>query len=79
MVSSERNHTVAVFVNGLRFYTLTRTLPINSLQEVPGLLRSAARGEVRYVALDPPSAIRRREEELKLVSIVTFVDHLTET
>ena len=52
---------------------------INSLQEVPGLLRSAARGEVRYVALDPPSAIRRREEELKLVSIVTFVDHLTET
>ena len=52
---------------------------INFLQEVPGLLRSAARGEVRYVALDPPSAIRRREEELKLVSIVTFVDHLVET
>jgi hypothetical protein len=27
LVSSESNHTVAVFVNGLSFYTLTRTLP----------------------------------------------------
>ena len=26
LVSSERNHTVAVFVNGLSFYTLTRIL-----------------------------------------------------
>lgn len=51
---------------------------INTLPEAPGLLRSAARGEVRYVALNPPSALRRREEELKLVPIVTLVDHLTE-
>ena len=52
---------------------------INPLPEVLGLLRSAVQGEVRYVALNPPSALRRREEELKLVPIVTFVDHLTET
>jgi hypothetical protein len=27
LVSSDRNHTVAVLVNGLSFYTLPRTLP----------------------------------------------------
>jgi hypothetical protein len=50
---------------------------MDALQEVPGLLRSAARGEVRYVAVDPPSALRRRDEELRLVPIMAFVDHLT--
>ena len=45
-------------------------------QEVADLLRSAARGEVRYVALDPPSALRRRDEEPRLVPIMAFVDHL---
>ena len=49
---------------------------IGALQEVIGLLRSAARGEVRYVALDPPSALRRGEEEPRLVPIMAFVDHL---
>lgn len=52
---------------------------INALQEVSGLLKSAARGEVRYVALDPPSAFRRRDEKPKLVPIMVFVYHLTET
>ncbi len=49
---------------------------IDALQEVTGLLRSAARGEVRYVAVDPPSALRRRDEEPRLVPIMAFVDHL---
>ena len=48
-----------------------------ALQVAIGLLRSAARGEVRYVALDPPSALRRGEEEPRLVPIMAFVDHLT--
>ncbi len=47
-----------------------------ALQEVTGLLRNAARGEVRYVALDPPSALRRGDEEPRLVPVVAFVDHL---
>lgn len=47
-----------------------------ALQEVIGLLGSAARGEVRYVALDPPSALRRGEEEPRLVPIIAFADHL---
>jgi hypothetical protein len=49
---------------------------IDALQEVVGLLRSAAPGEVRYVAVDPPSALRRRDEEPRLVPIMAFVDHL---
>jgi hypothetical protein len=49
---------------------------VGALQEVAGLLRSAARGEVRYVALDPPSALTRGDEEPRLVPIMTFVDHL---
>lgn len=49
---------------------------IDALQEVVGLLRNAVRGEVRYVALDPPSAFRRGEEEPRLVPIMAFVDHL---
>ncbi len=49
---------------------------LGALQEVTSLLRSAARGEVRYVALDPPSALRRGEEEPRLVPIMAFVDHL---
>ena len=49
---------------------------LGALQEVTSLLRSAAQGEVRYVALDPPSALRREEEELRLVPIMAFVDHL---
>ena len=52
---------------------------MGALQEVTGLLRSAARGEVRYVALDPPSAFRRGDEEARLVPIMAFVDHLTGT
>jgi hypothetical protein len=31
LVSSDRNHTVAVLVNGLSFYTLTRTLPYKGI------------------------------------------------
>ena len=49
---------------------------IGTLQEVMGLLRSAAWGELRYVALDPPSALRRGHEEPRLVPIKAFVDHL---
>ncbi len=49
---------------------------IGALQEVMGLLRGAARGEARYVALDPPSALRRGEDEPRLVPIMAFVDHL---
>lgn len=49
---------------------------VGSLREVTGLLRSAVRGEVRYVALDPPSALRREEEEPRLVPIMAFVDHI---
>ena len=47
-----------------------------ALREVTGLLRSAARGEVRYVALDPPSALRRGDEEPRLVPITAFAEHL---
>jgi hypothetical protein len=47
-----------------------------ALQEVMGILRSAARGELRYVALDPPSTLRREHEEPRLVPIVAFVDQL---
>ena len=49
---------------------------MGALQEVTGLLRSAARGEVRYVALDPPSALTREDDEARLVPIMAFVDHL---
>ena len=49
---------------------------VGALQEVAGLLRSAARGEERYVALDPPSALRRGDEEPHLVPITAFMDHL---
>lgn len=49
---------------------------VGALQGVQGLLRSAARGEVGYVALDPPSALRRGDEEPRLVPIMAFVDHL---
>jgi hypothetical protein len=49
---------------------------VGALQEVTGLLKSAARGEVRYVALDPPSALRRGDEEPHLVPITAFMDHL---
>lgn len=47
-----------------------------ALEEVTSLLRSAARGEVRYVALNPPSALRRGEDEPQLVPIMAFVYHL---
>ncbi len=49
---------------------------VDALPEVVGLLRSAARGDVRYVAVDPPSALRRGGEEARLVPIMAFVDHL---
>jgi hypothetical protein len=50
---------------------------VDSSQELAGLLlRSAARGGVRYVALDPPSALRRGDEEPHLVPITAFIDHL---
>lgn len=49
---------------------------IGALQEVTGLLRNAVRGQVRHVALNPPSALRRGDEEPRLVPIMAFVDHL---
>ena len=49
---------------------------IGALREAINLLRSAARGEARYVALDPPSALRRGDEETRLVPITAFADHL---
>ena len=54
-------------------------LVMGALKEVTGLPRSAARGEVRYVALDPPCALRRGDEEYRLVPIMAFVGHLTGT
>jgi hypothetical protein len=46
--------------------------------EAADLLLTCAAGGVKYVALNPPSALARRHEEHPLIPIRAFVDSLTE-
>lgn len=56
---------------GPEWQTVESTAP-----EAAKLLEICAWGGARYIALNPPSALTRGEEESKLVPIRTFVDRL---